>query len=153
MNFVANSRKPWDRDALSKLAGAWRSPTEAFGDPKLSKLGDALLNLIYSLSLSQARGIADGRKIPNIILAKAIESSKHRDLVPRRSDKHRKGDIVEAIFAYAWLKGILDIRRCAAFLARRHQSKENGLDPDGYSKAMGELLDDVLTEMEIPEHA
>lgn len=152
--MLPNLKKPWDRrvgEALEELIDPTKNPLEAFNDNKLAKLGDALMNFIYSLSLSHRQGIADGRKVPNLILAKALDSARHRDLVPKRSDKHRKGDIVEAIFAYAWLKRMFDIREASVFLARRHQTKENGLDLEGYAKALAEFLNQILIEMGIPE--
>ena len=87
------------RDPLRRLVAEFGDPVEAFGDHRLSKLGDALLNFIYSLSLSVHGGVPEGKKIPNSVLAKAVESSRYRGIVPKRSDRHRKGDLVEAIFS------------------------------------------------------
>ena len=136
----------------TSLIDGIKSPAQAFGDQRLSKLGDALLNLIYSLSLSQIHGRPDGAKIPNRTLARAMDESRHRSLVPKGSDKHIRGDLVEAIFAYAWLKGLLDIRECADFLSSGdHQEGRAG--DEGFSKALAELLDTLLLKMGIPEDA
>lgn len=126
-----------------------QTPLEAARDHNLSKLGDSLLNLIYLLSLSLAKGNPTGERIPNSILAKATIYSSHRNIVPRRSDGHRKGDIVEAIFAYAWLKGFLDVRDGAEFIARRLDSPGPRIDRDQYARALSQLMDEILDEMEV----
>ena len=154
MSSVKSLRRPWDsscRDSLARLVEDFDHPVEAFGDHRLSKLGDALLNLIYSLSLSVHGGVPEGKKIPNSVLAKALESSSHKSIVPKRSDRHRKGDLVEAIFAFAWLKGLFEIRSAAQFLADRHQAAGGALDIEVYSVALSELMDRMLSEMGIPE--
>jgi hypothetical protein len=130
-----------------------QTPVEALGDQNLSKLGDSLLNFIYSLNLSLSQGIPSGGKIPNRVLARAIECSSHRELVPRRSDSHRKGDIVEAIFAYAWLKGNLEIGNSVEFIARRLDSAGRPINHDQYARALGELMDRLLDEMGVPPDA
>ncbi len=139
------------RDPLRRLVAEFGDPIEAFGDHRLSKLGDALLNFIYSLSLSVHGGVPEGKKIPNSVLAKAVESSRYRGIVPKRSDRHRKGDLVEAIFAYAWLKGLFDVRGAAEFLADRHQARDGPLDLEAYSIALSELMDRMLADMGVPE--
>ena len=154
MSFVLSSKKPLarrDGDPLIKLLDPDRGPLQALEDQNLAKLGDALLNFIYSLSLSQARGRADGRKIPNNLLAKALEMCRHSSLTPRRSDKHRKGDIVEAIFAYAWLTGILDVRESAEYLASASGTEGGELDREGYSRGLAEILDRILNSSGVPE--
>jgi len=144
-------RRPWGRPrgtSIDGLANCLKlTPPEAFRDQNLSKLGDSLLNFIYSLNLSLSQGIPSGGKIPNRVLARAMERSSHRDLVPRRSDSHRKGDIVEAIFAYAWLKGNLEIERAVQFIARRLEPGAHPINQDQYARALGELMDKVLDEM------
>ena len=130
-----------------RLSDLVRDPSEAANDQRLSKLGDALLNFIYSLSLSYHSATPEGRKIPNKILARALEASSHRELIPRRSDKHRKGDIVEAVFACAWLRGMFEIREAARFLSEKNQTKDQPIDSQGYSEALAELMDGLLSEM------
>jgi hypothetical protein len=155
MSYVPSLRRPWARSGAispSKLIDESKDPAEAFRDQKLAKLGDALLNLIYSLSLSQIRGRADGAKIANRILAQAMDASRHRSLVPKGSDKHIRGDIVEAIFAYAWLRGLLDIRECADHLARGITT-EGKRGEEELSVGLAGLMDRILTELGIPEDA
>ncbi|KXB03379.1 hypothetical protein AKJ47_02355 [candidate division MSBL1 archaeon SCGC-AAA261G05] len=90
---------------------------EAFLDPDLAKLGDVLVNFIYSLGRSIARGQPDGDKIPNSVLAAALVDADLRDLAPSRVDRHQIGDVVEAILAYAWLQEDIEISRAAEVLA------------------------------------
>ncbi|MBU7004772.1 MAG: hypothetical protein HXS50_04345 [Theionarchaea archaeon] len=154
MSFVLSSKKPSDRRsgyALNNLIDPEQGPLQAVDDRHLAKLGDALVNFIYSLSLSHIKSRPDGRKIPNKILARALSMCNHRSITPARSDKHRKGDIVEAIFAYGWLVGIIDIRESAEFLASSGDGEEGELDGEGYSRGLAELLDLILTESGVPE--
>jgi len=154
MSFVLSSKRPSVRhgsDPLEKLVDRRRGPLQVLDDRHLSKLGDALLNLIYSLSLSQASGRPDGKKIPNKTLARALTISNHRSIIPGRSDKHRKGDIVEAIFAYGWLTGLIDIRESAEFLANSGSAHKGELELEGYARGLAALLDQILVESGVPE--
>jgi hypothetical protein len=154
MSSVTNSTRPWARgNLLSKLVDDSQTPQQAFTDPKLSKLGDALLNFLYSLILSASAGAPEGRKVPNSVLAKAIDMSRHRGLIPRRSDKHGKGDIVEAIFAYAWLRRALDLREGAESISRRIRREGGRPDSEIHAIALAELMDRILDDMGIPEDA
>lgn len=150
-------RRPWGRPRGTSIDGLAnclkQTPLEAFRDQNLSKLGDSLLNFIYSLNLSLSQGTPSGGKVPNRVLARAMEHSSHKDLVPRRSDSHRKGDIVEAIFAYAWLKGNLEIGRAVQFIARRLDPGALPINQDQYARALGELMDKLLEEMGVPPDA
>lgn len=149
---MVNLKPPWARIRKDPFDDLIETPATIEGvvnNKKLSKLGDALMNFIYSLSISISRGVADGSKIPNLILAKAIVGCEHSDVIPRRSDKHKKGDVVEAIFAYAWLKGEIKIRESIMFLANR---MGDHFDEDEYAQALGELIDRILDNLEIPEN-
>ncbi len=150
MNLRRRSGRP-RRLVKASLLRQWPTPSEAFRDKDLSKLGDALLNLIFSLSLSLSKGCPSGGKIPNRILADALRSCAHQSLVPRHSDKHRKGDIVEAVFAYAWLSGALDVEEAAAQIAGKLDPSRSLPDPEGYARALGDLMDRTLSEMGIDE--
>ena len=80
-----------------------------FTDRGLAKFGDSLLNFVFSLALSEYLGRPTGERVPNASLALALEMSGLRKLAPPRSDKHTRGDVAEAIFAYAWLEGLITI--------------------------------------------
>ncbi len=149
---MRSSRGNSDADGAPSIARRflkpYSHPTDAFLDRDLAKLGDALLNLIYSLSLSISEGEPRGRKLPNSILSKALETSRHADLIPRRSDRHRRGDIVEAALAYAWLIGGLSIAESARMVAKE-ASKGEGTHSERYSRAFSRLIDDTLDDLGI----
>lgn len=80
-----------------------------FTDKGLAKFGDSLLNFVFSLALSEYLGRPTGERVPNASLSLALEMSGLRKLAPPRSDKHARGDVAEAILAYAWLEGLITI--------------------------------------------
>ncbi len=87
-----------------------------FKDKGLSKLGDSLVNFMYSLALSEYLGEPTGERVPNASLAIALELSGLKGVVPPRTDKHGKGDIAEAVIAYAWLEGKISIEEGTTIL-------------------------------------
>ncbi|AHL21957.1 ribonuclease III family protein [Thermococcus nautili] len=87
-----------------------------FTDKGLAKFGDSLLNFAFSLALSEYLGRPTGERVPNASLSIALEMSGLRKLAPPRSDKHARGDVAEAIFAYAWLEGIITIDEAARII-------------------------------------
>ena len=56
----------------------YSDPEEAFLDENLAKFGDALVNLIYSLARSMAKGEPDGAKVSNKVLSDALSSARLR---------------------------------------------------------------------------
>ncbi len=90
---------------------------DVFLDEDLAKLGDALVNLVYSLARSMAKDMPDGGRAPNEVLSNSLSEAGLRDLAPSRVDSHRLADIVEAIIAYAWLEGEMDIGEAAEILS------------------------------------
>ncbi|NJE84688.1 hypothetical protein E3E23_02365 [Thermococcus sp. CX2] len=87
-----------------------------FRDKGLSKFGDSLVNFVFSLALSEYLGRPTGERVPNASLSMALELSGLRHVVPPRTDKHGKGDIAEAIFAYAWLEGKITVEEAVEIL-------------------------------------
>ena len=87
-----------------------------FTDRGLAKFGDSLLNFVFSLALSEYLGRPTGERVPNASLSMALEMSGLRKLAPPRSDKHARGDIAEAIFAYAWLEGLITIEEAVEII-------------------------------------
>lgn len=122
-----------------------------FRDKGLSTLGDSLANFLYSLALSEFTGRPTGGRVPNAALAIAIERAGLRHLIPPRTDKHGKGDIAEALLAYAWLEGVFTIEEATEIL--RKNFTEDVLHPfrnkEAIGKAFGELLKVIKERMEL----
>jgi len=74
-------------------------------DNRLSKLGDAVINFIASVSETVRLGIPTGLRVDNKILMKAVRDSGLRERLSHRRDRHMLGDAAEALIAYAWIKG------------------------------------------------
>jgi hypothetical protein len=122
-----------------------------FRDKGLSTLGDSLVNFLYSLALSEFTGRPAGGRVPNAALAIAVERAGLRHLIPPRTDKHGKGDIVEAILAYAWLEGVFTIEEGVKVL---HENfNEDVLHPyrnrEVLGRAFGELLKTIRERMDL----
>lgn len=77
--------------------------SEILADKRLAKLGDAYVNLVYSLALSLRTGHATASRVKTEVLAGALRKSNLRGSLPRRTDKHSQADAVEALIAYSWL--------------------------------------------------
>lgn len=95
----------------------YSNPADAVRDDNLAKLGDTLVNLIYSLARSMAKGEPDGAKAPNKVLSGSLVGSGLRHLASSRVDSHRLADIAEALVAYAWLQDEMEIEEAAEILA------------------------------------
>jgi len=75
------------------------------GDNRLSKLGDALINFIASVSETVRLGIPTGLRVDNRMLTKSVRESGLREGLAHRRSRHMLGDAAEALIAYAWIKG------------------------------------------------
>ena len=89
-----------------------------FTDKGLSKFGDSLVNFVFSLALSEYLDRPTGERVPNASLSIALELAGLRHVIPPRTDKHGKGDIAEAIFAYAWLEGDITVEEAVEILMK-----------------------------------
>ncbi len=81
----------------------YKNLEEVLLDKDLAGLGDAYVNLLYSLVVSQRSGHPKGAKVNNRILAEAIRKAGLRKLLPSRIDRHVLGNAAEALIAFAWL--------------------------------------------------
>ncbi len=123
-------------------------------DKELASLGDALVNLIYSLGLSIARGRAEGAKVSNLVLAKALTSAGLRHLAPSRADRQQLADVAEATVACAWLRGVITLERAAETIAdelvKRDFSDRKDIQ-DGAEKGFTRLLSNVRRGLKLGE--
>ncbi|MHA1950204.1 MAG: ribonuclease III family protein [Candidatus Thorarchaeota archaeon] len=79
-------------------------------DKGLAKVGDNLVNFMYSLAKSVVLGHTTGEKVRDSVLARAIRATKVYNHISRRTDAGRAADAYEAIMAYLWMTGRLTIQ-------------------------------------------
>ncbi len=117
--------------------------TELLLDRDLASLGDSYVNFVYSLAMSQKLGRPMGTKVRNRVLAEAVEKSGLRKLLPRRVDRHTRGNAAEALLVFAWLQDIQDLSACITVLRKE----------DDETQAFANLLHDILEKIgAIHEH-
>ena len=80
-----------------------RNLSEVLTDHKLSSLGDAFINFVYSLALSNKKGEPSGAKVRGRALAEALKKAGLREHLPSRINRHMLADAAEALVVYAWL--------------------------------------------------
>jgi len=108
---------------------------------ELSKLGDPLLNLIYSLSLSNSYNRPMGKKVSNLILAEALEDSGLRSLVGARKSRGDLGDFVEGLLFKLWNNGEYSIDEAVEILSAHITPSKNDIELRKSSiKAFSSLL-------------
>jgi hypothetical protein len=87
-------------------------------DRKLASLGDAYINFVYSLALSERKGKPSGVKVKGTALAEALRKAGLREHLPSRIDKHVLSDAAEALIVYAWLHDLLTLEESVKILGK-----------------------------------
>ncbi|MHA1961807.1 MAG: ribonuclease III family protein [Candidatus Thorarchaeota archaeon] len=126
------------------------SVDEIMNDKGLAKLGDALVNLCYSLAKSLATDALTGEKVRDDVLAKALRSTPVYRHLRRRTDIGTAGDAYEAIIAYLWLSGQTSIEEVAAFLSQRleiDKKTSRKREADTASEAFQALLEHLIPKL------
>ena len=98
---------------------SYNSVEELLLDKDLAGLGDSYVNFVYSLAMSQKCGHPTGAKVNNQILARAVEASGLRALLPHRVDRHMRGNAAEALLVFAWLQDTLEMNACIKVLSEK----------------------------------
>ncbi|MDH4221773.1 MAG: hypothetical protein OEV19_03450 [Candidatus Bathyarchaeota archaeon] len=102
----------------------YRNLREVLMDQKLAALGDAYVNLIYSVALSKRKGEPTGAKVDNRLLAEALKKAGLRSLLPSRIDRHKQADAVEALIVYAWVRGLMTMQEGVSILEQGEDTVE-----------------------------
>ena len=105
-----------------------------------AKLGDALVNFIYSVAKSIVSGIPTGVKVSDSILSKAYKGSLWRktNTLKLSGKKNRIADAVEALILYFWVHEGLNLKELIEPL-------ESQLDPNRLHHPKEEHLSAVLS--------
>jgi hypothetical protein len=102
----------------------YKNLAEVLADHELASLGDAYVNFVYSLALSNKRGKPSGVKVKGSVLAHAFRKAGLRENLGTRIDSHALADAAEALIVYAWLRGFITLNETVAILARADEQLE-----------------------------
>jgi len=102
----------------------YSSVEEVLLDEDLAGLGDAYVNFVYSLAVSQRSRRPTGAKVNNRILAEAVKKSGLRRLLPHRVDRQAQGNAAEALIVFAWLSDLASFEECVETLAKTKDATE-----------------------------
>ncbi|MFX1571019.1 MAG: ribonuclease III family protein [Promethearchaeota archaeon] len=95
-------------------------------DKGLAKIGDAIVNLAYSVAKSifltknniNNKTIRTGKKVSKNVLEIALKNADMKKFAKTRANAHDLADTVEAIVAYVWLSNKMTLKEMIDFLAQ-----------------------------------
>lgn len=115
-----------------------REVREVLRNPQLARLGDAFVNFLFSLALTQSTGEPVGIKVSDKVLFEAAKKSGIRSLLPRRMKRGHIANIVEALIVHSWLKKSLSLEEMTQIVSSH---------PDNLPDATTELLKEIFERM------
>lgn len=101
---------------------------EVLMDHELASLGDAYVNFVYSMALSQKKGKPSGARVKGSVLAEAIKRTDLRQYMPTRVSRHVMADAAEALAVYAWLQNYITLEESVEILCRREENIEGFIE-------------------------
>jgi hypothetical protein len=129
----------------SKLLERIDSIEIAAKDKGLAKLGDEIVNMVYSLAESIFINKATGEKVNATILSESMRLSGLRFLAKSRANAHSIADSAEAVIAYAYLQNKVSIddfieKILAGFRKKPFPWNDTQMKRDADISALTELL-------------
>jgi Ribonuclease III len=98
---------------------------------QLASLGDAFVNFVYSLALTQANGKPQSVKVSDRILANAFKLSGLRKYLGTRISKKDLANASESLLVDAYQKKLITIEESVRILSE---------DPDGLQAGLSQLM-------------
>ena len=100
------------------------SIAEVVSDRGLASLGDAYVNFVYSLALSNSRGKPLGARVRGGMLAEAVRKAGIRPFLGSRMTRHGLADAAEALLVYGWLNGFITLDECVSAVEKAKDASE-----------------------------
>lgn len=100
-------------------------------DRQLASLGDAYVNFIYSLALTQISGKPQAIKVSDRILAEALRLSGLREYLGTRVTRKDLANASESLLVEVYRRGVITIEESVKILSQ---------NPDGPGAGLAELL-------------
>jgi len=88
-------------------------------DRKLASLGDAYVNLLYSLALTQISGEPRGVKVSDRILSTAFKAAGLRNYLGPRQSRKDFANASEALLIETYRKGLLTMSESVKIITQR----------------------------------
>jgi len=94
-------------------------------DKGLAKIGDAIVNLAYSVAKSilltknnlNNKTIRTGKKVSKTVLEIALKNANMKNYAKTRANAHDLADTVEALVAYVWLSNKMTLKEMIDLIA------------------------------------
>jgi len=96
-------------------------------DQQLASLGDAFVNFVYSLALTQINGHPTGVKVSDRILSEAFKLAGLRQYLGTRLSKKDLANASESLLIEAYRKQILTIEESVQILSQNPDGPQAGL--------------------------
>ena len=106
-------------------------------DRKLASLGDAYVNLVYSMALTQISGEPRGVKVSDRILSRAFKAAGLRSYLGARQTRKDFANASEALLIESFRKGLLTISESVKIIAQH----------DDLADGVGDLLKTAVERM------
>jgi hypothetical protein len=103
----------------------------ALRDRQLASLGDAFVNFVYSLALTQISGHPKGVKVSDKVLSEAFKLAGLRQYLGTRLSKKDLANASESLLMEAYRKQLLTIEESVRVLSQ---------NPDGVQAGLSDLL-------------
>ena len=101
-----------------------RSLSDVLADSDLASLGDAYVNFVYSIALSNMKRKPVGARVKGSVLAEALRKAGLRNSLGSGMSRHALADAAEALIVYAWLNGYLTLDESIAMMSKGDDAVE-----------------------------
>lgn len=96
-------------------------------DKQLASLGDAFVNFIYSLALTEINGCPRAIKVSDRILSDAFRLAGLREYLGTRLSKKDLANAAESLLVEAYRKNLISIDESVSILTRDPKNPQEGL--------------------------
>jgi hypothetical protein len=95
---------------------------------KLASLGDAYVNLVYSMALTRVTGEPRGVKVSDRILSSAFKAAGLRNYLGARQSRKNFANASEALLIETFRKGLLTIDESVEIITQREELTDGVAD-------------------------
>jgi hypothetical protein len=99
----------------------------AVNDKRLASLGDAFVNFIYSLALTEVDGRPRATKVSDRILSDAFRLAGLREYLGTRLSRKDLANAAESLLVEAYRKDLISIDESVSILTRDRENPQEGL--------------------------